>query len=118
MVWTAAAYISTVVSLVFLIVITFLWRKIKLAAAIISEASSAVASMPMIVLFPVPIMVILLGWFIVWLYAMGNLWTMGDVSANTLNEATGISNSTVSATQIKEFKENEFKNYLMAIHTF
>lgn len=118
MVWTAAAYISTVVSLVFLIVITFLWRKIKLAAAIISEASSAVASMPMIVLFPVPIMVILLGWFIVWLYAMGNLWTMGDVSPNTLNEATGISNSTVSATQIKEFKENEFKNYLMAIHTF
>merc|ERR1712072_1321441 len=42
----------------------------------------------------------------------------GDVSPNTLNEATGVSNSTLSATQIKEFKENEFKNYLMAIHTF
>jgi len=118
LVWTGAAYISSVISLIFLIVVTFLWRKIALAAAIISEASTAVASMPLIVFFPVPIMTILLAWFGIWLWGMGNLWTMGAISANDLNEAAGISNTTVSANSIKEFKESELKNYLMIIHTF
>merc|ERR1711988_1423607 len=85
------------------------WRKIALAAAIISEASTAVASMPLIVFFPVPIMTILLAWFGVWLWGMGNLWTMGAITSNELNKAAGISNTTISANSIKEFKESELK---------
>ena len=107
-VWTGAAYVTSVVSILLLLVVAYLRRKISIASAIISEASSAVASMPLIIFFPVPIMLILLVWLIIWFWGMGNLWTMREVPT--------VAGQNITA--IMEAEQSPVKNYLMAYHTF
>lgn len=114
-----AAYFGSFVTLVFLLVIVFLWRKISLASAIISEASKAVASMPLIILFPVNTMAVLLVTFIAWVIVMGNLYTLGTVTSSDLApEALSIVNTTAATDSLKSYESNELKNMLMAWHVF
>eukprot|EP00505_MAST-04D_sp_SCG-Rhode-Island_P004392 Stramenopile-MAST_4_protein_4392 len=119
--WKILAYISSALTLIFLLIIVFFWRKISLASAIISEASKAIASMPLIMLFPVNTAVILVVVFAGWLLIMGNLWTMSNVTTTDLTAASGasiVTNATVIDEQLKSVAPDALKNYLLAFHVF
>ena len=119
--WRIAAIVQCAITIIYLLIITFFWRKINIAAAIISEASKAVKAMPSILIFPVaPILLtsVVAAW---WLYVAGGLYTAGTITtgdiASTSSNITGLETGNFSSS-LSVQEDMNVKDYLMAYHIF
>ena len=123
--WKIISYIVCVITIVFLMVIVFMWRKINIAAAIIQEASKAVKRMMMVITFPLTTVISVVCVFALWLYCFMGLYTAGEIKvknmfadgANMTAIASSAGNKTNSAT-MSEIELNQFRDYMIAYWIF
>mmetsp|Transcript_2639 Transcript_2639/g.9149 ORF Transcript_2639/g.9149 Transcript_2639/m.9149 type:complete len:816 (-) Transcript_2639:260-2707(-) len=90
--WKWFAYISTAVTVIVVVLVVFWYKKIKIAVAVIKEASDAVRKMPLMLLLPIVstifILILVLYFLIIASYiSSGAELTTADVAA-AANEAT------------------------------
>lgn len=106
------AYILTVLDIVFILIIIGLRTRIHLAVAIIKEASSAVADMPYMVLFPFVTMLFVSGLAIYWLFISALIMSASSTKPATLESPSGY------ATNVTLLEIDEATNYMVIYHFF
>merc|ERR1719162_2553061 len=112
------AWISIVITLLITIVILFMRKNVKVAIAIMQEASEVVGHIPVLIIWPlVPyfmLIVLLLYWVLVGAY----IYTVADVSVNDFKEAaSAVGNVTVDV-QIKAVSSSNLVNFMAFYHLF
>ena len=118
-----AAYVATGAFFALIIAGIALYKKIKVAIAILRESAKALQALPTLVFFPLwsLLLVLVLGcyWGIVMLFLMsaGRL-TVGDLSSVGPN-VTGLPSSVSGATsKIAQYESEDAGKWLMLIHLF
>jgi len=75
-----AAIFFWVATTIFFLIIIFARKRIKIAIEVIKSASRALADMPFMVLFPVPVIIIFAGFFFAWAYAAIYIFSAGETN--------------------------------------
>merc|ERR550514_1613956 len=82
--WKWVAAFMTVLSVVTLVVMTAMCRKINIAAQIISEASKAIQKMMCLMAFPIWPVIAITGIFVWFIFVSACLYTVGEITAEDL----------------------------------
>jgi ABC-type multidrug transport system fused ATPase/permease subunit len=109
------AYFLFLCAFIFLCVIIFLRKKIKLAVAIMEEASDAIGDMPGLIFFPILIFIFLGGFFVYWISAACYLMSASDPDVEFDSRDSGDSRS--RPTEV-DFVINKDLRYMLIYHFF
>ncbi|KAK1946620.1 Choline transporter-like protein 5 [Phytophthora citrophthora] len=117
--WAIACYVLTAVDIALFILLIFMCGRIRIAIGIIREASKALQSMPMLVLYPIIPTLFAVGLVAYWLVAAAFIATSGNISladvANSTSTATGADVGSVVPVQMQD---NDAMHNLMIYHLF
>ncbi|XP_045581957.2 choline transporter-like protein 1 isoform X1 [Procambarus clarkii] len=97
------AIVSTIVTVLFLIILIAMRNRIKLVIALFKEAGKAVASMPLMLLQPI--------WTFLWLALVCALWVLGWIIIESSGDPNKYYNTIV-------FVINDFIKYMRIYHIF
>ena len=118
-----AAYGMTAGFIVVVIAGIALYKKVKVAIAILREAAKALQAMPTLIFFPlwslVQALLVAIWWLIVQLFIMsaGKL-SVGELTANMPNASSLPPGAAAAAGKTAEYKEEDASKYLMVYHLF
>lgn len=123
-----AAYASTVLTLVAILMVIYLRKQIMIAIGIIKEASKCIAKMPSLVLFPLFTFTLVVGLSAYWIVVAAYLQTASSISfssisnsskfASTIPSNASMSNSTVSGFNFGAMKDMNIIQWLQVYHFF
>ena len=116
--FTAIAVVSAVVFVVYMVVIIFARKKIKVAVAILKETSKAVAHMPLIMGFPLTTLVGILAMFLAWSWTFGNIFTMGAVVVDDFTSAAGVDVPANTTAAVSNYVTSPLRDYVLAFLVF
>jgi choline transporter-like protein 2/4/5 len=113
--FTYAAYLSAMITLVYLTIILLMRKNIKIAVAVIKEASKAVAHMPLIVGFPITTLVAVISMFGFWVWTFGNCYTMGEIVAADLTSTASnvVSTGDNYTSSIQDYATSPIRDYVL-----
>ena len=78
-------WVMTGITVIYLLLLIILYRRIRIAVAVIKEATKCVAVMPLIMLFPILTVAVTLLLLFYWCYIGLYLVTMGELTSTTIN---------------------------------
>ena len=113
--FTWLAYGLACVTFVYVTVIIFMRKNIKIAVAVIKESSKAVGHMPLIVTFPLTTLLAVIAMFGYWVWTFGNCYTMGEVVAADLTSAASsvVATGDNYTTAISEYAASPVRDYIL-----
>ena len=114
--FTAIAIICSFTTVVYMMIIIFTRRKIRVAVAIIKETSKAIAHMPLIMAFPITTVIGVVAMFLVWSWTFGNIYTMGSVEVDDFAGAVQ-ANANVTA-EVSNYVTHPLRDWVLAFLVF
>lgn len=137
--WKWFAYFMTGVTVIILLLVIYLRKKINRAIGMIKEAARTVKSMPVMLLFPLISVILTIILMVYWVIVAGFIYSNGDISATDVvlsateavndaaaqnllctKDANGVVNasSCVGLEAAYDFDAESINNYLLLYHFF
>eukprot|EP00644_Phytophthora_capsici_P001938 jgi/Phyca11/6833/fgenesh1_pm.PHYCAscaffold_14_\ len=120
--YAAAAYVAYALAGIALLLVCFFQKKIRIAVGIVKEASRALQSLPLLVLFPIIPFIMLLILFAYAAIVGAYIYSSGEMQlsslAGELADGTGQTVSTSAATTLNKVSPDETMKMLVAYHFF
>ena len=112
--WAVAAYIFIAVDIVMVLVLIFLSSRIRIAVGIIREASKAVRTMPLLILFPLIPTLSVIALVVYWLVTAAYIATSGKITFSDIEDQY----SDGETFTLGEYSNDNIMNYMLVYHLF
>jgi choline transporter-like protein 2/4/5 len=122
--WSYVAYIMTAISILVFLLIVAMRKRIKLAIAIMKEASNAVKTMPLIVLFPFTTVALVVVLCLYWIIIAAYIASAGEESSSKLaadldcDADASAGSNTSCPVDLTAFSSSTTMRYMLAYHFF